>query len=48
MLQYWLWLSTRKGLGPRGVQKVLTYFSAPQAAFQANQEAYRLAKQTEK
>lgn len=48
MLQYWLWLSTRKGLGPRGVQKVLTYFSAPQAAFQANQEAYRLAKLTEK
>lgn len=48
MLQYWLWLSTRKGLGPKSIQKVLSYFSAPQAAFQADREEYRLAKLTEK
>lgn len=48
MLQYWLWLSTRKGIGPKGVLKVLTYFTTPQAAFQADKEEYRRAKLTEK
>lgn len=48
MVQYWLWLSTRKGLGPKSIQKILAYFDAPQAAFQAEPEEYKLAKLTEK
>lgn len=48
MLQYWLWLSTRKGLGPKSVQRVLSYFSAPQAAYQADREECRFAGFTEK
>ena len=35
MLQDWIWLTTRKALGPRGVLRVLEYFGTPERAFSA-------------
>ena len=32
MLQDWIWLTTRKALGPRGVLRVLEYFGTPERA----------------
>ena len=33
MLKDWIWLTTRKGLGARGVLQVLDYFGSPERAF---------------
>lgn len=33
MLQDWIWLTTRKALGPRGVLRVLEYFGTPERRF---------------
>ena len=40
MLQDWIWLTTRKALGPRGVLRVLEYFGTPERAFYADSEQY--------
>ena len=40
MLKDWIWLTTRKGLGPRGVLQVLDYFGTPERAFYAGPEQY--------
>ena len=40
MLKYWLWLTTRKGLGARGAYLVARHFSSPQAAYFADPKAY--------
>lgn len=41
MLRYWLWLSTRKGLGPLGACQVARHFSGAEQAYFAPAEAYR-------
>ena len=33
MLQDWIWLTTRKALGPRGVLRVLEYFGTRSGRF---------------
>lgn len=40
MLKYWLWLSTRKGLGNRGIYLVARHFPTPEAAYFASPEEY--------
>ena len=40
MLKYWLWLTTRKGLGARSAYLVVRHFSSPQAAYFADPKAY--------
>ena len=40
MLKDWIWLTTRKGLGARGVLQVLDYFGSPERAFYADPEQY--------
>lgn len=40
MLKDWIWLTTRKGLGTRGVLQVLDYFGSPERAFYADPELY--------
>ncbi len=40
MLKDWIWLTTRKGLGHRGVLQVLEYFGTPERAFYADPEQY--------
>ena len=40
MLKDWIWLTTRKGLGHRGVLQVLEYFGTPERAFYAGPEQY--------
>ena len=40
MLKYWLWLATRKGLGPRGALAVLRRFGSPELAYCAGQQDY--------
>ena len=37
-LKYWLWLTTRKGLGPAGALTVLDHFSTPERAYYAEGE----------
>ena len=37
-LNYWLWLTTRKGVGQRGVLRVLEYFGTPERVYFAQQE----------
>lgn len=37
-LNYWLWLTTRKGVGQRGVLRVLEYFGTPEWVYFAQQE----------
>ena len=37
-LNYWLWLTTRKGVGQRGVLRVLGYFGTPERIYFAQQE----------
>ena len=39
-LKYWLWLTTRKGLGAVGALTVLDYFSNPERAFYGGKEDY--------
>ncbi|MCI8525845.1 MAG: DNA-protecting protein DprA [Oscillospiraceae bacterium] len=43
MLLNWVWLSTRRGIGPRGVQKALRYFETPEEIYRAGEDEYRLA-----
>ena len=42
MLKYWLWLTTRKGLGHRGAYLVSRYFPSPEVAYYADPETYQL------
>lgn len=44
MLKYWIWLTTRKGLGTHGVQLVARHFSSPEAAWFADPEEYKSIK----
>ena len=39
-LKYWLWLTTRKGLGPAGALMVLDHFTTPERAFYGEQEDF--------
>lgn len=41
MLKYWLWLTTRRGLGNKGALAVLRHFGTPEAAFYADEQAVR-------
>ena len=41
-LTYWLWLSTRRGLGPGRMLTVLDYFVTPERAYYAGREEYAL------
>lgn len=41
-LKHWLWLTTRKGLGPRGVRRLLDHFATPEQIYYADPEEYRL------
>ena len=41
MLEYWLWLTTRRGLGRQGMHAALRRFGSPEAVFYADAEAYR-------
>lgn len=36
MLEYWLWLSTRRRLGPRAKRELLTHFATPEAVYCAS------------
>jgi len=40
MLRYWLWLTTRPGLGHRGAYLVARHFATPEAAYFADEQAY--------
>ena len=40
---YWIWLTTRKGIGNRAIQRILSYFETPEDAFRASEAEYRLA-----
>ena len=40
MLQYWLWLATRHGLGRRGAALVARHFPSPEAAYFADPASY--------
>ena len=39
-LKYWLWLTTRRGLGADGILTVLDHFATPERAFYADREEY--------
>ena len=39
-LNYWLWLTTRKGIGAKGVLRLLEQFSSPEHVYYAGQEQY--------
>lgn len=39
-LEYWLWLTTRKGLGPAGALAVLDHFITPERAFYGEAEDF--------
>lgn len=41
-LKYWLWMSTRKGMGIQGMHTVLDRFGTPERAFFADPEEYEL------
>ena len=41
MLEYWLWLTTRRGLGRQGMHAALRRFVWPKVVFYADAEAYR-------
>lgn len=41
-LKYWLWLTTRKGLGSAGALAVLDHFSTPERAYFGEREDYDL------
>ena len=40
MIKYWLWLTTRKGLGVRGAYLVSRHFPSPEAAYFADPKSY--------
>lgn len=40
-MKYWLWLTTRKGLGAKSALAVLRFFGSPEAAFYADADQYR-------
>ncbi len=40
-VKYWLWLSTRKGLGPVGALRLLELFQTPEQIYFADPEHYR-------
>jgi len=40
MLKYWLWLTTRKGLGSRSACLVARHFGSPEQAYLADQKEY--------
>lgn len=40
---YWLWLTTRKGIGNRGILRILSYFETPEDVYRASEAEYRLA-----
>ncbi len=39
-LEYWLWLTTRKGLGPAGALAVIDHFITPERAYYGEKEDY--------
>ena len=41
-LKYWLWLTTRRGLGAPGALRVLEHFASPERAYYADPEEYAL------
>ncbi len=41
MLKYWIWLTTRRGLGKRGAALVAEHFLSPMAAYGARPEEYQ-------
>lgn len=43
-LKYWLWLSTRKGIRPEQVGKLLEHFGTPERAYYADPEEYDLVE----
>ncbi len=43
MLRYWIWLSTRSGIGPRTCKKIAAHFSTPEEAFYAGKDEYAKA-----
>lgn len=45
---YWIWLTTRKGIGNRTIQKILSYFETAQDVFHAGEAEYRRAGLTPK
>ena len=40
---YWLWLTTRKGIGNRAIQRILSYFASPEDVYRASEREYQLA-----
>lgn len=45
MLKYWIWLTTRKGLGVRGIYQVMQHFSSPEAAYFADPKEYETIRE---
>ena len=45
---YWIWLTTRKGIGNRTIQKILSCFETAQDVFHAGEAEYRRAGLTPK
>ena len=45
MLKYWIWLTTRKGLGVRGIYLVMQHFSSPEAAYFADPKEYETIRE---
>ena len=43
-LKYWLWLSTRRGVGPQQVGRLLEHFGTPERAYYADPEEYGLVE----
>jgi len=43
-LKYWIWLSTRKGLGPVGALRLLEHFGTPERIFYADPAEYALVE----
>lgn len=41
-LKYWIWLASRRGLGPAGALAVLDYFVTPERAYYAGREEYEV------
>lgn len=40
-VKYWIWLSTRKGLGPVGALRLLDHFQTPEKVYFADLQAYQ-------
>ena len=43
-LKYWLWLSTRRSVGPQQVGRLLEHFGTPERAYYADPEEYGLVE----